>query len=210
MATAALSCERPLPTETAKRIVGYRIEGQVTDHFKRTLPEVEVRMFYYFEYANSSTPPHRGIHVSQNLALVTVQLYSANNQLLGILFQQNVPVGDFEYLWTGRNGSGDLVASGVYYVKYILGSADTVNTYVVGVSGGRVATTDADGKYQIPQERLPIGFAPVPVYFDDGSFDANYRIGSRVRLEFLWQGYTFPFLFDVEMNAVTNGTVSLN
>lgn len=206
----AIGCERPLPIETTNRIEGYRIEGQVTDRFKRSLLGVEVRLFYYFEYLDSSPPPIRGIHVAQNQTLVTVQLFSATNQPLGTLFQQNVPTGDFEYLWSGKNGAGDPVISGIYYVKYILGTSDTVKTYLVAVSGGNVTTTNDSGQYQIPQERLPIGFAPVPLYFEDGSFDANYRIGSRVRLEFFWQGFSFPFVFDLERNVATNGSVSLN
>lgn len=205
-----VSCERPMPTDTTKRIDGYRIEGKVTDRFKRPVASVEVRLVYYFNFVDTEPPPSRGIVVVQNSTLVTVRVFSLADQPLWTLFQRNVAAGDFEYLWDGKDGLGNIVPSGIYKVKYIVGSADTANTYTLAITGGKVATSNSEGVYQIDQERLPVGFAPVPLYLDNGTFDANYQVDSRVRLEFVFEGFLFPFVFDLEKNVVTDGSVSLN
>ncbi|MFH0948468.1 MAG: Ig-like domain-containing protein [Elusimicrobiota bacterium] len=62
---------------------------------------------------------------------VTIAIYNARGELVKTLIDQDMPVGEYQSMWNGRNFEEDIVASGVYIVRLRAGSYTASKKIVV-------------------------------------------------------------------------------
>ncbi len=185
-AVAASGCERELPFESKvnQSITGYQVEGYVTDRFGIPVKNVRVALWYDFSPLGNTIPPSRSLFVDDTGKTVLLRALDNQNRVLKVLFTGRAPVGELDYAWNNTDSLGRKVPSGVYKIEFRLGGVIR-NTYTVLVNGAVSAVTDSLGRYLIPNENLPVGFSPVPLYSTDGRrFLGNYQITPFIILEF--------------------------
>jgi hypothetical protein len=180
-----LGCERELPFQAypEKPILGYQIEGYVTDHLGIPLKGVRVAVWYDYEFVDTVRPPSTDFFVDDPTRSILVRVYDHNQKVRAILFEGHAPAGLLEIAWNKRDSFGSLVPSGVYTVDFNVNGVSRAS-YSVVVDGAVTAVTDSLGYYVIPEENLPIGFYPVPqTIVQDPSSYGSYRITPLVSLE---------------------------
>jgi len=180
-----LGCERELPFQAypEKPIVGYQIEGYVTDHLGIPLKGVKVALRYDYEFVDTVQLPSADFFVDDPTKNVLIRVLDRNHNVRAILFEGLSAVGRLNFEWNKRDSFGSLVPSGVYTVDLSLNGVSRAS-YSVVVDGAVTAVTDSLGYYMIPDESLPVGFYPVPRTIDlDPSSYGNYRITPLMSLE---------------------------
>jgi len=178
-------CQRELPFQASPEqpIVGYQIEGYVTDHLGVPLKGVRVGVWFDYAFVDMLQPPSTTFFVDDSTKNVLVRVFDRNQKVRAILFEGYASPGALDVGWDKRDGNGNLVPSGVYTVDFSLNGVHKAS-YNVIVDGAVTAVTDTLGYYVIPDENLPIGFYPVPQYSPyDSQFIGNYSITSSITLE---------------------------
>jgi hypothetical protein len=180
-----LGCERELPFQSyqGKPIVGYQIEGYVTDHLGVPLKGIKVALWYDYEFVDTVRAPSTDFFVDDSTRSVLVRVYDRNQKVRAILLEGHAPAGSLDIEWNKRDSFGSLVPSGVYTVDFSVNGVSRAS-YAVVVDGAVTAVTDTLGYYVIPNENLPVGYYPVPRTIDpDPSSYGSYRITPLVTLE---------------------------
>ena len=180
-----LGCERELPYQAPaqKPIVGYQIEGYVTDRLGVPLKGVRVALWYDYELVDTVRVQSPSFFVDDSTKIARVQVLNRSQRVIAILFEGRSLVDLVKPEWDKRDASGNLVPSGVYTVDFSLNGVSRAS-YAVVVDRAVTAVTDSLGHYLIPDENLPVGFYPVPRYSSlDSQFYGNYRITPFVVLE---------------------------
>jgi hypothetical protein len=180
-----LGCQRELPFQPSpeQAIVGYQIEGYVTDHLGVPLKGVRVGLWYDYEFVDTLQPPSTTFLVDDPSKNVEVRVLDRGQKLIAILIEGRTPLGPLNVVWDKKDAFGRLVPSGVYTVEFNLNGVHKAS-YTVIVDGAVTAVTDSLGYYSIPDVNLPIGFYPVPLYSsDDSQFIGNYSITPSITLE---------------------------
>ncbi|MBI4428829.1 MAG: hypothetical protein HY562_06890 [Ignavibacteriales bacterium] len=181
---AFLGCERDIGVNSSQIISGYRIEGRVIDRIGNPVVKVDVRVFYNYEFVDYNTPPSKEYTVPSPSPSVTVVVRTRLGVTIRTLYSGNPPPGAFVVEWDQKGPNGDDVPSGTYFVHYLSNGASQ-KSYSVTVEGTIVVRTDSLGQYTIPDENLPIGYYPVPLYSSsETTFYGNHRISSSVLLLF--------------------------
>ena len=178
-------CQRELPYQPSPEqpIIGYQIEGYVTDHLGVPLRGVRVGLWYDYEFVDTLQPPSTTFFVNDPTRDVEVRVLDRYQKLLAILIAGRYPLGPLNVEWDKKDAFGRLVPSGVYTVEFTLNGVHRAS-YTVVVDGAVSAVTDSLGHYVIPNMNLPIGFYPVPRYSPyDSQFTGNYSITSWIALE---------------------------
>jgi len=177
-------CERELPYEPPHEqpIVGYRLEGYVTDRLGVPLRGVRVGLWYDYEFLDNVVPPVTRFVVDDTTKLVNVQVLDRNRRVRAVLYEGRAPLGELDVKWDQRDNLKVTAPSGVYTVEFSVNGVVKAS-YSVVVDGAVTATTDSLGHYVIPDENLPVGYLPVPRYGSQSRFVGNYRITATVALE---------------------------
>jgi hypothetical protein len=181
-----LGCERDLPyMATADQpINGYQIEGYVTDKLGIPIKGLKIALWYDLDYIDSNTPPSRQFLVDDTTAIARVIVVDPQNKLRRVLFQGRAKLGFLDFEFDLRDSAGVLLPTGIYTISFSLNGI-TKGSYSQVVNGAVTAVTDSLGHYVIPNDFLPIGFYPAPIYAGDGvTFIGNYQISPYVYLEF--------------------------
>jgi flagellar hook assembly protein FlgD len=55
--------------------------------------------------------------ILQNDARITIQVFGIDGSLIRTLFRGQLAAGRHEYSWNGRNGSGNAVSAGLYFLR---------------------------------------------------------------------------------------------
>jgi hypothetical protein len=190
------ACERDIPpVAEPAATAGYQIEGFVLDALGNPVRGLPIAIYYDFELVDKNPPPSKVYQPSDPAAIVRVTVFDLLNRPLVTLFQGRPPEdGYLEIDWDQEDAFGNPVPSGAYTVQYIVGG-QTKMSYPVVVSGNVVTTTDTSGHYIIPNQYLPVGFYPVPLYSaDSSSFLGNYQITPYVVLEFRLQTSRYGYV----------------
>lgn len=181
---SALACERDTGIVSSEVISGYRIDGRVVDRIGNPVKNVDVKVFYNYEYVDYNSPPSKEYDVPDPSPTVTVVVRNRNGQNIRTLYSGNPPPGPFLVEWDKKDADSVDAPSGVYSVHYLVNNT-TQKSYDIAVEGTLVARSDSLGKYVIPNDNLPVGFYPVPLYNADKTlFYGNHRISSSILLLF--------------------------
>ena len=180
-----VGCERDLPYSTPpdEPISGYRLEGYITDRLGIPLKGIPIALWYEFDYIDMSPAPPREFFVDDSTKPVRVQVLDQSKRTLRILFDARRWFGHLQLNWDKRDSLDKPVPTGIYTVDFSVAGVSK-GSYLVVVNGVVTTSTDSLGHYSIPNELLPIGFSPVPLYDDEGTtFLGNYVVSSFVVLE---------------------------
>ena len=66
-----------------------------------------------------------------NPGVVTAQIFSLNGNLVKILHRGRQAAGTYQYIWDGRNHSGNIVARGVYFVRVVGPDMDEIRKIMI-------------------------------------------------------------------------------
>jgi len=197
-----LGCERQIPLVPVAEVPinGYQIEGTMLDGLKRPLVGVSIRMYYDPTYVGSDSVPNRSYTPQAASELVLVRVYDSAGLFVKLLFQGTISDSSITILWDGRNGGGAPAPSGLYTVRYSVGS-EVRTSYPVIVDGNVTAVTDTAGHYTIGNTNLPIG-SVVP-YLNGTTFLGWYRIDPSVFLEVQAPSLSRTYHIALEVNVIT-------
>ena len=181
-----IGCERDLPfmVPADQPVNGYQIAGYVTDKLGTPVKGLRIALWYDFDYVESNTPPVRKFVVDDSSKTARVVVLDRQNRLRRVIYQGRAKLGLLEFEFDFRDSTGVLLPTGIYTISF---SMDGIvkGSYIRAINGAVTVVTDSLGHYSIPNDLLPIGLYPVPLYAGDGdTFIGNYEISSYVVLEF--------------------------
>jgi len=181
-----IGCERDLPYQAPsdKPISGYRIEGYVTDKLGIPVKGLQIALWYELDYVDNDNPPVRSFVVKDTSQIARIAVFDQANRLRRVVFQGRAPLGALDYLWDLKDSTGAPAPTGIYKVVFSLNGV-VQSSFTQVINGAVTAVTDSLGHYSIPNELLPVGFYPAPLYSQNGStFTGNFQVSSFVILEF--------------------------
>jgi hypothetical protein len=181
-----IGCERDLPymVSADQPISGYRIEGYVTDKLGIPIKGLKIALWYDLDYIDSNNPPSRQFLVDDTTKIARVAVLDQQHKVRRLLFQGRAKLGFLDFEFDLRDSAGVSLPTGIYTVSF---SMDGIvrSSYTQVIDGTVTTVTDSLGHYVIPNELLPIGFYPAPIYAGNGvTFIGNYQISPYVLLEF--------------------------
>lgn len=195
-------CRDHNPLDARIAIDGYRIVGTVMDGLNSPIAGVQIRLYYGMDFVSGSPVPERAYTLQSPPEEVEIRVFDNAGNQVRMLFADTVSAPNIFVSWDKQNDAAVPVPSGVYEVRYI--SSGTVrHTYTVLVDGNISATTNTEGVFVIPQELLPIGLHPVPVYSGNDSFLGNFAIQNLVRLQATVGSTNYSQWITVDRNRIT-------
>ncbi len=204
------SCDRsvPGPDDSDVTINGYRIEGQVLDGFLRPLVGVQVVLYYGLAYVDGDSVSRAYTPAAQG-EFVTVEVKNTSGQAVRVLFAGLAPQDSGLYIpWDYRDDDGAVVRSGLYTVTYSV-TGNVRKSYRQVVDGNPNDTTDAEGRFVIPESDLPVGEI-APFYTSSDVFDGEYEIMNEVFLRFVSPAFSRTYKVVLLKDKVTNVPIELN
>jgi hypothetical protein len=181
-----IGCERDLPymAQADQTIDGYQVEGYVTDKLGIPIKGLKIALWYDLDYIDSDAPPPRVFLVDDTTKIARVVVLDQQTRLKRVLFQGRARKGELDVDFDLRDSTGTLLPTGIYTVSFSMGGV-TKGSYTQVINGAVTAVTDSLGHYTIPNDFLPVGFYPAPVFTGDGAtFTGNYQVSSFIILEF--------------------------
>jgi hypothetical protein len=198
-------CERPIPVpDQTPGVIGYEVQGTVTDQIGNPVPNVKVYVDYIGSYVYTDSAATRQYFISDPSASVQTVVVNWNNQLIRVLTPLQTHYGWYQVLWNGKDSTGFLPPSGIYYVEYLVNGVPRFS-YNQLVSGGQVAATDAQGHYTIPIQYLPVDSSSVPVF---SSYDSTY-VGNLLISNAVIFTFAYPTNVHQIQRSLTKGQVTI-
>lgn len=196
-------CERQIPILENASINGYQVQGTVTDQIGNPVPNVSVLLDYNGEIVYTDTAATRRYFVPYPSVPVQAVVANWNNQVIRILTPPQNFYGWYQVLWDGNDSTGSAPPSGIYYVEYLVGGSIRFS-YNQLVSGGKVATTDAEGRYTIPLQYLPVDSSSVPLFSTyDSSYAGNVLITNDIILTYQYPNHVQQIERTLDKGQVT-------
>lgn len=200
---ASAGCERQIPILGNPAINGYEVQGTVTDQVGNPIPNVKVFVDYSAEVSPPDSAVSRSYFVAGPIALVQAIVVDWQNHVVRILAPLRQYSGEYEAIWDGKDSTGSVPPSGIYYVQYLVDGVVRFS-YNQLVNGGQVAETDLTGQYTIPIQFLPIDSSSVP-YFSpyDSSYVGNLLISNFVFFTYTYTNHTQQVARSLDKGQVT-------
>ena len=196
-------CDRQIPILENTSINGYEVQGTVTDQVGNPIPNVKVLLGYTAELIYPDSAATRRYFVQDPSVPVQAVVADWSNQAIRILTPLQNFYGWYEIHWDGIDSTGSVPPSGIYYVEYLVGGTIKFS-YNQLVSGGKVATTDARGRYTIPIQYLPIDSSSVPDFSSyDSTFVGDLLISNSVFLTYLYPNHVQQVARTLDKGRVT-------
>ncbi len=196
-------CQRQIPILESPSISGYEVQGTVTDQLGNPIPNVQVYVDYDWETNYNDTSATRTYFVSDPTAFVSADVVDWSGRIVRILASPRQRYGAFEVSWNGKDTTGTLVPSGLYYVQYLVNGVATF-AYSQLVTGGQVATTDDQGHYTVLPPNLPVDSTANFYFFPaDSSYGANLLVLSDVVLTYTYPNHYQQIQRRLDKNLVT-------
>lgn len=205
-----LGCERDTQLLSVDTTTGYKVQGTVTDRIGNPVVGVNVSVWYDYDLVDRNPAPSKDFTVTDSTKTVSVIVRNRADQVIRTIFSGTLPPGNYTFDWDMKNANGNDPPASMYTVHYLVDGVSQ-KSYSVTVSGTIVALTDVQGQYTIPDDNLPIGFYPVPIYsFDKSIYYGNHRIVSSVRLAFVTAARTREVVVSVSKDVVKKIDVVLD
>ncbi len=205
-----LGCERDTQLLSVDTTIGYKVQGTVTDRIGNPVVGVNVSVRYDYELVDRNPAPPKDFTVTDSTKTVSVVVRNRSDQTIRTIFLGTLPSGNHTYDWDMKDAFGNNPPASKYAVHYLVDGVSQ-KSYSVTVSGTIVALTDVQGQYTIPDDNLPIGFYPVPLYsFDKSIYYGNHRIVPSVRLAFVTTARTREVVVNVSKDVVKKVDIVLD
>lgn len=205
-----LGCQRDTQLLSVDTTAGYKIQGIVTDRIGNPVAGVNVSVWYEYDLVDRNPAPSKDFSVTDSTKTVSVVVRNRADQVIRTIFSGTLPAGNHVYDWDMKNANGTDPPSSTYTVHYLVDGVSQ-KSYSVTVSGTVVVVTDVQGQYTIPDENLPVGFYPVPLYsFDKSVFYGNHRIAASLRMAFTTSARTKEVFVNVAKDVVKKVDVVLD
>jgi hypothetical protein len=181
----SLSCRDVQPVFVSEQISGYYLRGIVTTASGTPIDSVEVILYYNYSYIGSTPIDTITVTVPDASTHVNVAVYTMKNVFIRTLFSGTMPHAGIisSFAWNGLDEYGHAVPSGLYQIRYTVGSTIVKNTPYI-IDGHPTARTDSTGYFTLTNENLPIGNR-----FDASSSDIPsvgvYQITPQITVQFL-------------------------
>lgn len=203
-------CERDTQLFSVDTTTGYKVQGRVTDRIGNPVVGVNVSVLYDYELVDRNPAPSKDFTVTDSTKTLSVVVKNRADQVIRTIFSGTLPPGNHTYDWDMKDANGNDPPASTYAVHYLVDGVSQ-KSYSVTVSGTIVALTDVQGQYTIPDDNLPIGYYPVPIYsFDKSIYYGNHRIVSTVRLAFVTTTRTREVVVNVSKDVVKKVDVVLD
>lgn len=205
-----LGCERDTQLLSVDTTAGYKIQGTVTDRIGNPVVGVNVSVWYDYDLVDRNPAPTKDFTVTDSTKTLSVVVRNRADQTIRTIFSGTLVPGNRTYDWDMKDANGNDPPASTYTVHYLVDGVSQ-KSYSVTVSGTIVALTDVQGKYTIPDNNLPIGFYPVPIYsFDKSVYFGNHRIVSSVRLAFTTTARAKEVVVNLSKDVVKKVDVTLD
>jgi len=189
----ALSCRDVQPVFVSEQVTGYYLRGIVTSKSGIPLDSVTVILYYNYSYVGSTPIDTVQVSVPDTSTYVNVSVYTTKNIFIRTLFSGTMPHAGVisSYPWDGSDGDKNPVPSGLYRIRYTVGST-VVKSVPYIVDGHPTAMTDSTGYFTLTGDNLPIGLR----------FDANsssipsvgvYQITQQITVQFFKNNFTSSY-----------------
>ena len=203
-------CERDTQLLSVDTTSGYKVQGSVTDRIGNPVVGVNVSVWYDYDLVDRNPAPSKDFAVTDSTKTVSVVVRDRADQVIRTIFSGTLPAGNHIYDWDMRAANGSDPPASTYAVHYLVDGVSQ-KSYSVTVSGTIVSLTDVQGQYTIPDDNLPIGFYPVPLYsFDKSIYYGNHRIVPSVRLAFTTSARSKEVVVTVARDVVKKVDVVLD
>jgi hypothetical protein len=197
-------CQRQIPILGNPVIIGYQVQGTVTDQVGNPVPHVDVLLDYIADAIQSDSVATRRFFLQDPSVPVQTVVADWNNRVIRVLRQPQNFYGWYQTIWDGKDSTGTVPPSGIYHVEYVVGGVVQFS-YKQLASGGKVASTDAQGRYTITMQNLPIDSSSVPWFSPyDSSYVGNLLISNIVVLT-----YVYPNHAQQLQRTLDNGHVTI-
>ncbi len=203
------SCREILPVQTTSSAVGYQFDGIVTTASGLAFPGVQVRLYYEYQLVSETQTDTIPVIVRDSTRIVDIAVYTPRYAFVRELFLGYRPVGPVpRALWDGLDASGNSVPSGEYLIRYVVDTAIVKYSPVI-VDGHTSAVTDANGRFVIPNDRLPVG-AVADFYDLDGTFAGAFEVLPVIDLVFIKEALSSIYQsITITNNQITTGAFTL-
>lgn len=203
-----LSCREIIPVEEEQNIIGYQINGFVTDASGNSIESVKVYLSYDKVKISSIPMDTVALYISDPNIYVTVDVFNINNEFVANIFTGKLPVGVVErFNWDGRIDSNIFAPSG-YYKIVIYYNNQFVKEYPILVEGNKTAETNKKGEFFILNENLPIGKI-YDRYDSLKKYIGTYKIIETVLLELEYKGVYKRGYVSLDYNKITKVSITL-
>jgi hypothetical protein len=189
----ALSCRDVQPVLISEQINGYYLRGVVTTASGIPLDSVTVILYYNYSYIGSTPLDTIPVTVPDAATYVNVAVYTMKNIFVRTLFSGTMPHAGIisSFPWDGLDDERNPVPSGLYQIRYVVGSTIVKNAPYI-IDGHPTARTDSTGYFTLTDENLPIG----------QRFDANsssipavgvYQVTPQITVQFFKNNLTSSY-----------------
>lgn len=187
-----VSCREIQPFQPVTTIQGFRLDGIVTAQNGIPLKDVQVILYYYYDYYSTTPVDTQKVIVQSTTKVVDIAVYTVTHILVRqIYFGYHAPGPMAPVLWDGLDAQGKNVPSGEYLMRYALDGVVAKYSILV-VDGTVTASTDSTGKFSVSGSTLPVN-AVFDAYFSNGKYDASYIVLPEV--DILIRGYSTQKLY---------------
>lgn len=195
-------CRDLNPLDARIVIDGYRVVGTVMDGLNNPIPGVQIRLSYGMDFVSGSPVPERSYTLQAQTEYVEVRVLDRTGTQVRALYADTVSAPTIYVPWDKLNDAAVPVPSGIYEVRYIVGGT-VRHTYTVIVDGNITVTTSTEGVFVLPNEILPVGFYPAPLYSGNDSFLGNFVFQNLVRVQMSVGSTNYSQWIVVERNRIT-------
>lgn len=201
-------CRDIQPFEPYSRSDGFGLEGTVTAPNGIPLDSVSVRLFYSTTLTGRTPIDSTQLMISDPPRIIVVDVFDVHSKYVAQVFSGYKPPGPMpRFNWDERDAEGKYVPSGKYFIQYVYDTA-VVKIITWLVEGTVTAISNADGKFTIASDRLPIG-ERFDFYRFNGEYDGTYRVLPEIILTLFRGGRFATYRVDLQRESVTHGVFVL-
>ncbi len=192
LCTAILSCRDIQRFQDTTSIQGYQLNGTVTTPNGVPIEQVDVRLYYDYDFVSDSPSDTQQVAVTASLSLVDVAVYTVKYEFVRQIFFDYRTTGTVpRYRWNGRDRNGNVVPSGKYLIRYVVDT--TIIKYSPWlVEGHSTDTTDTRGGFTLTSDRLPVGDV-FDLYDSFNVYIGTYKVLPSIDIEFVKSSQTATY-----------------
>lgn len=177
-----LSCRDLESPSDLGGVEGYELRGKVVTKNGLPLEEVQVSLYYYYQYISDRKLDTVQIVITDTSQILEVTVLKPDLSPVRKLFLGKWrTLGPLQQIyWNGRDDENRPMPSGLYYMDFRLDSLFIKRNSLV-IEGNVTAVSDIYGRFTVRNQNLPVGVI-FDAYRDDGSFNGVFKLEPEIAL----------------------------